>query len=107
MRIVLLVAIISAASVHAEPRYKRSSAVPPAQTKPEQRKTQPAQPTVTAADAILASEDRAQPIRLEQEKTLQKLAFDTPDDDPDKPELLFRLAELFAQQSRFWRLKAH
>jgi|SRR6516225_2502297 hypothetical protein len=108
MRIIAVVAILSAASVHADPpRYKRASAVPPAPTKVEKRTAEPAQPTVTSADAILAGEERAQPIRKEQELTLQKLACDTPDTDPDKPELLFRLAELFAQQSRFWRLKAH
>jgi hypothetical protein len=64
-----------------------------------------AQPTLTAEDHMLV-EERAQPLRRGQEAKLLELIEKTPDEDPDKPDLLFRLAEHYAQQLRFWRLKA-
>ena len=42
----------------------------------------------------------------EQERILEKLIKDTPADDPDKPDYMFRLAEHYAQQLQFWRIKA-
>jgi hypothetical protein len=59
-----------------------------------------------SADDVLAHQREAQPIRREQEALLEKLVRDTPDGDADKPDYLFRLAELYAQQLRFWRLEA-
>lgn len=104
MRIVFAV-IVVASTASAEPRYKRAAAVPPP-PKTEKKVAKPAPAPTVTADAIIAGETNAQPIRLEQEKTLAKLAYDTPDSDPDKPEILFRLAELYAHQQLFWRLKA-
>jgi hypothetical protein len=46
------------------------------------------------------------PIREEQEGLLGQLVRETPDDDPDKPDILFRLAERYAQQARLFRLQA-
>lgn len=106
----VVVSLVSTPS-HADPRYSRRSAVPPPPTfaKRTERynpdRGQPPRPTVTA-DAVLAAEQRNQPIRIEQEQLLEKLVRDTPDSDPDKPDLMFRLAELYAQQLRFWRIKA-
>ena len=104
---ILLALLVVASTAQAEP-YKRKAAVPQTPTKSDKPSAKPtAQPTASMADAILAGEERAQPIRIEQEKTLEKLARDTPDADPDKPAILFRLAELYAEQLRFWRIKAN
>lgn len=64
-----------------------------------------AKPAVTADDVLLAQEV-AQPFRKEQEEILEKLIRETPDDDPDKADLMFRLAEHYAKQQRFWRHKS-
>jgi hypothetical protein len=64
-----------------------------------------AKPVITADD-LMAVQESQQPIRREQEAILVKLIGDTPDDDAEKPDYLFRLAEHYAQQLRFWRLKA-
>ena len=104
MRLFLVMVLVS--SAHAEPRYQRAAAVPPP-PKAEKKVAKPAPAPTVTADAIIAGETNAQPIRLEQEKALAKLAYDTPDSDPDKPEILFRLAELYAHQQLFWKLKAH
>jgi len=105
-------AIAIAAPAYAEhPKYTRkqnvvidvklSSRVTPKQPaeapKPE--------PTLTPDD-ILRIQDEAQPLRREQEAILEKLIKDTPDDDPDKPDFMFRLAEHYAQQLRHYRLEA-
>jgi hypothetical protein len=79
---------------------KRSPSAAPAHPAPK-----PARPAVDADD-ILAIEEANQPIRREQEKVLEGLVRDTPDDDPQKPDLMFRLAEQYARQLRFWKLKA-
>ncbi|MFN0249624.1 MAG: hypothetical protein ACKV2T_22260 [Kofleriaceae bacterium] len=65
----------------------------------------PAKPIVTADDVLLAHEV-AQPFRKEQEEILEKLIRETRDDDPDKADLMFRLAEHYAKQQRFWRHKS-
>ena len=50
--------------------------------------------------------ERNEPLRREQESILVQLVHDTPQDDPDKPDYLFRLAEHYAMQQRFWRLQS-
>jgi hypothetical protein len=104
--------MLAASSVHADPpKYTRKQHVeidvklssrvrPIAPVAPA-----PAKPVVTA-DAIMRIKERQQPLRREQEDILTKLVIDTPDDDPEKPDYLFRLAEHYAEQLRFWRLKA-
>ncbi|MDB4960506.1 MAG: Tetratricopeptide repeat protein [Myxococcales bacterium] len=74
-------------------------------------RVKPIQPTTTqgravTADEVMAIETQTEPLRREQEVILRQLANKTPDDDPDKPDLLFRLAEHYAKQQRFWRLKS-
>jgi hypothetical protein len=111
MRTFLLVTtmLLSPAADAERPRYAReqhldldvtlSSRVRPKAT------PRVAAPVVTADDMMLI-EERTQPIRREQEVILTKLIADTPDSDADKPEYMFRLAEHYAKQLRFWRLKA-
>ncbi len=64
----------------------------------------PQQPTL-GGETVLLLELAKSPIRKEQEQLLEQLVRDTPDDDPDKPDLLFRLAEHYASQLRLWRLE--
>jgi hypothetical protein len=109
----LLVIVLTIAPAIADadrPRYSRVQKldlhVPIAKRATPIRTTvKPRGPTVTA-DQILAAEDRSQPIRREQERVLEKLVADTPEDDPDKPDLMLRLAEHYARQVRFWRVTA-
>jgi hypothetical protein len=106
MRRILTILAFLTTTAHAEPRrYTRKAGVPttPA-SHPVHAAPHPAQPAVTADD-VLAIEEGNQPIRREQERVLEGLVRDTPDDDPQKPDLIFRLAEQYAQQLRFWRLK--
>jgi hypothetical protein len=97
-----------------------ASADPPKFTRPQtvvipvklSDRTKPIQPVATipgrpiTGDEAMKIEEETQPIRLEQEAVLAKLVAQTPDSSPDKPDLLFRLAEHYAKQQRFWRLKS-
>ena len=110
MRHALLVLLCCGSAAANPPRYPRRQAVPTAPhptTRARQRTGEPApaRPGVTADD-ILAAEERAAPIRAEQEAILIQLAHDTPDDDPEKPDILFRLAEHYAAQVRLWHVKS-
>ena len=71
---------------------------------PPSKSTPP--PPRPTADVLMSIQARQQPLRQGQEAILEKLVRDTPDADPDKPDYMFRLAEHYAQQLRFWRLKA-
>jgi len=112
MRNLVFVGVLLATSLaFAErPRYSRkpkldipvqlSSRVKPIKPKA----AEPARPIT--ADALLEIKQRQQPLRKEQERVLEQLIKDTPDDDPEKPDYMFRLAEHYAQQLQFWRIKA-
>jgi hypothetical protein len=112
MRKLIIIGIVVAASIaYADrPKYTRKQPVDVPvklsdRVKPVQRvKAAPAKPA--SADAILIIKERQLPLRREQEALLEKLVKDTPDDDADKPDYMFRLAEQYAQQLQFWRLKA-
>ena len=77
----------------------------------QSERTKPIQPVaivqrpISAGDAMAVAELQA-PIRQDQEAVLLQLVIDTPDTDPDKAEYLFRLAEHYSLQQRFWRLEA-
>ena len=64
-----------------------------------------AQPEITA-DQFIQVEGDVRHIRDEQIENFQMLIDDTRDADPQKPDLLFRLAELYAQKQRFFRFQA-
>nr|HEX4318388.1 tetratricopeptide repeat protein [Kofleriaceae bacterium] len=65
----------------------------------------PAAPTFTA-DTLLGVQVQLTNVRVEEIGVLQKLIAETPDSDPDKPDLLFRLAEIHAKQYRTAHLLA-
>lgn len=109
----ILIAAVALASFPsfalAEGRYKRPQPAAPPVTLSD--RTRPIEPKAIetrpiSSDAALAGLEKAEPVRREQEDILVKLAANTPDDDPEKADLLFRLAEHYAKQMRFWRLEA-
>ena len=108
MRTLLLLALLPCVAL-AEGRYTRPQpATPPVKlserTKPIQPKAIETKPITS--DAALAALADAEPVRREQEVILVKLVANTPDDDDEKADLLFRLAEHYAKQMRYWRLEA-
>jgi hypothetical protein len=111
MRLTFSILAVLATTTPAHADHRRYTRHPDLQIKaPESPRTRPvvprpAHPAVTGDD-VLAIEEGNQPIRVEQEKVLESLVRDTPDGDPQKPELMFRLAEQYARQLRFWKLKA-
>ena len=105
MRIVIaLLALTSIAT--ANPRYTRAHVGVP-DAKPVATSTKPAaaKPAITA-DQAMRVEELADPIKRDQAALLEGLVRDTPEDDPEKPDLMFRLAELYAMQARLWRLES-
>lgn len=108
-KLLALLAALSA-TAYADATYKRTQTLridvkQTDRTKPIAPTSTPAKPIITAND-VMKVELGAQRFRVEQEGILEKLIAETPDDDPDKPELLFRLAEQYAKQLRFWRLQS-
>lgn len=111
MRIVMLAVIAVSVTAYADPpKYTRHQI---AVDVPQSSRVAPIRPVAsppprpsTTADAALALEEAVTPIRKQQEAVLADLVRDTPDDDPQKADIMFRLAELYAMQARFWRLEA-
>ncbi|RMH44790.1 MAG: hypothetical protein D6689_01355, partial [Deltaproteobacteria bacterium] len=62
-------------------------------------------PEITA-DQFMQIETKVQSIRDEQIKEYIALIQETDADDPERPDLLFRLAELYAQKQRYLRFQA-
>lgn len=109
MKLLLAIALVAAPAYADAPKYTRkpSLQIPVKlsdRAKPIASAIPPATP-ITANDVIRIQEV-TQTYRVDQEKILEQLVAETPDDDADKPDLMFRLAEHYARQQRFWRLKA-
>jgi tetratricopeptide (TPR) repeat protein len=97
------------------PKYKRNS--PKITVKVEQTertaglrekpkaKAEAKAPEITA-DAFMDIETAVKGIRAAQVEEYRALIEDTDKKDPQLPDLLFRLAELYAQQQRYWRFRA-
>lgn len=109
--LLVLVSVLLATPAYADaPRYTRKQTVV-VDVKLSER-VKPIQPTTgvqgraATANEVMVIEEQNEPLRREQEGILGQLVKDTPDDDPDKADLLFRLAEHYAKQQRFWRLKS-
>lgn len=109
--LLVLVGVLLATPAYADaPRYTRKQNVVVDVTLSDRVK--PIQPTTgvqgraATANEVMVIEEQTEPLRREQEVILGQLVAETPDDDPDKADLLFRLAEHYAKQQRFWRLKS-
>ncbi|ACY15027.1 tetratricopeptide repeat protein [Haliangium ochraceum] len=110
---VLGLAILSPQAADAQ-RYKRESTIKRIDVKqtdktkkiqPKTKQDQQVQPTLTADD-LIELQGKVREIRKEQIQQFALLIEDTDPDDPERPDLLFRLAELYAQQQRYWRFRA-
>ena len=109
--LLVLVSVLLATSAYADaPRYTRKQNV--ALDVKLSDRVKPIKPTTgvqgqpaTATD-VMAIEEQNEPLRREQEVILGQLVRETPDDDPEKADLLFRLAGHYAKQQRVWRLKS-
>lgn len=110
-KLLLVLALALPATAFADAKYSRKPTLNINVTLSDRTKptapapATPSKPVVTADDILLAQEVE-QPFRKEQEEILEKLIRETPDDDPDKADLMFRLAEHYAKQQRFWRHKS-
>lgn len=71
--------------------------------KPKKKKEETV-PVVTA-DEFIERQGDVKHIRKEQIALLEELIEDTDDDDNEKADLQFRLAELHSQLSRYWRFR--
>jgi ABC-type Fe3+ transport system substrate-binding protein len=110
-KLLVLALVLSSSTAFADAKYSRkptldinvtlTDRVKPAAPAPAVR----SKPAVTADD-VMRAQEVSQPFRKEQEGILEKLVRETPDDDPDKADLMLRLAELYAMQHRFWRHKS-
>ena len=70
-----------------------------------QEKKKKVEPEITA-DEFIEVEGKVANIRDAQIQQFELLIEDTEADNPELPDLLFRLAELHSQKQRFWRFKA-
>lgn len=108
----VVAALLLGSSAEANPpRYSRKPALEldvklSNRVRPNQPATAAQARPVVDADDVMRGLGRAEPVRREQERILERLIADTPDDDPEKPDIMFRLAEHYARQLRFWRIKA-
>ena len=107
----LIIALGSTASAQ-KPKYTRSQTVKvkvnlSERTRPLVAKDQKKQALPQlSADEILQVEGKVGEIREDQIQLLKVLIEETPDSDVDeKADLHFRVAEAYAQQQRYWRLK--
>src|SRR5689334_4584439 len=107
---VLLMLLVATTAYADPPKYTRKQTVhvdvkQSERTKPLVPKTQTPVQKPVGAEQVLLIQERQAPLREEQEQILVGLIRDAPDDDPDKPDYMFRLAESYAQQEKLWRLK--
>jgi len=92
-------------------RYKRESTIKRIdvkqsdKTKKLEAKPKEEQKPVLSADDFIQLQGKVGEIRDEQIQQFALLIEDTDVDDPERPDLLFRLAELYAQKQRYWRFR--
>jgi TolA-binding protein len=98
------------------PRYRRTTPKVKVDVKQTERtkklseralktKKEDKKPTLTSEE-FLNVQGKVGNIRKSQQSKLFRLAQVTPDDNAEKPEILFRLAESFAQEQRYYRFRA-
>lgn len=107
---IVLVSFGLAPLVHAAGKYTKKEAqisvVQTELTKPKQAKKEDVRPTINASDVFGGLGDQVKQITDEQVKVLRRLIENTDDSDPEKPDLLFRMAELYAEQERYYNFRA-
>jgi tetratricopeptide (TPR) repeat protein len=101
-----------AAAAHADkPKYTKQeasiTATQTALTKPASKaKEEKKRPDLSAQDVFGGVGEQLKAVTDSQIKVLQKLIDNTSDDDPEKPDYLFRMAELYAEQEHYYNFKA-
>lgn len=95
----------------AAPKYtKPESAIQATQTsltKPTQRPLEEKKkPTIVATDVFSGMGEQLKAVTDSQIKVLQRLIDNTTDDDPEKPDYYFRMAELYAEMERYYNFRA-
>src|SRR4051812_1418 len=63
-------------------------------------------PDLTASDVFAGQGEALKAVTDAQIKVLQRLIDATSEGDPEKPDLLFRMAELYAEQERYYNFRA-
>ncbi|MSP59380.1 MAG: tetratricopeptide repeat protein [Myxococcales bacterium] len=109
-------ALVFSTAAQAVPKHtKQESTVEAKQselTKPSQRKEEKSRPTLQAQDVFGGIGEKLKAVTDSQIKVLQKLIDNTSDDavdekgNPEKPDYLFRMAELFAEQEHYYNFRA-
>lgn len=110
----LFAAQFAAGAPPAQERYtKKETAVEPvpqtALTKPQPKpaaEPKPAGPTITVEQFIEKKRERIVEISDRQIEQMKKLIALSTEDDPQKPDLWFRLGELYAEKQRYFFVKA-
>lgn len=76
-------------------------------TKPVQHaKEEKKKPTITAEDVFGGVGEKVKSVTDAQIRVLRQLIDNTNDNDPEKPDLLFRMAELYNEQYRYYDFRA-
>ncbi len=93
------------------PKYTKKEASVTSQqtalTKPAQRaKEEKQRPTIDASDVFGGVGEQLKAVTDQQIKVMQRLIENTGDDDPEKPDYHFRIAELYAQQEHYYSFRA-
>lgn len=98
-------------TARAVPKYNKQDvsvqAVQQTVTKPTQKKSEKRdRPTISAADVFKGMGSELKAVTDSQIKVLQRLIDSTDDDDAEKPDLLFRMAELYFDQEHYYDFRA-
>ena len=73
--------------------------------KEKAKRKKPSRPQITA-DQFIQIQGEVSFIRNEQIAAIKQLIEETDRDNPELPDLYFRLAEIYAQQQRYWHARA-
>ncbi len=109
--VVLGTLLLAAPALAMPPKYTKQETTIQAQqtalTKPAQRpKDDKKKPTLEASDVFGGVGEQLKAVTDSQIKVLQKLIDNTGDDDPEKPDYMFRMAELYAEQEHYYNFRA-
>ena len=77
-----------------------------AEQDPPVKESERRNPNLTPSDVFAGVGEQLKAVTDSQIKVLQRLINVTADTDPEKPDLLFRMAELYAEQERYYNFKA-
>ena len=105
------VLLLSPTIAQAVPKYTKGDSVivseQTALTKPVQKtKEQKTRPDISAQDVFGGVGEQLKAVTTAQIDVLKRLIQNTEDSDPEKPDLYFRMAELYSEQEHYFNFKA-